>query len=77
MLVKSCRYRGPIGESAEEYFVDVLRTGFSISAEAECNFLIGMLDEKVGELVLVNFTVCLLWYLDTSSASGRLNQQVL
>jgi len=63
VLVESCRYRGPVGESTDEYFVDILRTDFSISAETECNFLVSMLDEEVWELVLVNFTVYFLLVL--------------
>jgi hypothetical protein len=52
--------RGPVGASADEDLVDVLRSDFSVVCKAKRDFLVKAVDEKVKKLVLVNFTVCLL-----------------
>ena len=52
--------RGPVGGRADEDLVNVLCTDFSVVCEVERNFLVKLIDEEVKELVLVDFTVCLL-----------------
>jgi len=54
------RDRGPVGVSADEDLVDVFSIEFGVFSECESNFLVNSLDEEVKQLVLVNFTVCLL-----------------
>jgi len=51
------RYRDPAGASADEDYVDILSTDFSISAETEVNFLVKCVDEEVKKLVFVDYTV--------------------
>jgi len=46
----------------------VLSTDFSVVRKVERNFLVKPVDEEVKELVLVDFTVCLL-VVDTPSVS--------
>ena len=67
------RDRGPVGARADEDLVDVFSIEFGVFSECESNFLVKRVDEEVKELVLVDFIVCLLLVLDTSSASRRLN----
>ncbi|ELY31213.1 hypothetical protein C498_10371 [Haloferax volcanii DS2] len=51
---------GPVGACTDEDLVDVLCIDFSVVGEIQRNFLVKSVDEEVKELVLVDFTVCLL-----------------
>jgi len=57
------RDRGPVGARADEDLVDVFSIDFGVFGESESDFLVKGVDEEVKELVLVDFTVCLLWLL--------------
>ncbi len=57
------RDRGPVGGRADEDLVDVLCIDSSVVRKGERHFLVKSVDEEVKELVLVDFTVCLLLVL--------------
>ncbi|WP_440992362.1 hypothetical protein [Haloarchaeobius baliensis] len=58
---------GPVGGCADEDLVNVLCIDFSVVAKVQRNFLVKTVDEEVKELVLVDFTVCLLGFEHTFS----------
>jgi hypothetical protein len=51
---------GPVGARTDEDLVDVFTIDLGIVTEVEGHFLVKGVDEEVKELVLVDFTVCLL-----------------
>jgi len=65
--------RGPVGGCAYEDLVDVVGIDISVLGETHAKCAGERIDEKIKELVLVNFTVCLLGLFGHSSASRPLN----
>jgi hypothetical protein len=56
------RDRGPVGARADEDLVDVFSVEFGVFSGCESSFLVKCVDEEIKELVLVDFTVCLLLF---------------
>jgi hypothetical protein len=52
---------------ADEDLVDVLSLDFSVVRKAKRNYLVKRVDEKVKELLFVDFIVCLLGFEHTFS----------
>jgi len=64
--------RGPVGGRADEDLVDVFGLEISVCTETHPKGSGERVDENVKKLVLVDFTVRLLWVRRHSSTSGRL-----
>jgi hypothetical protein len=61
-----------VGAGADEDLEDFFRVDVSVVAEAQAERSGECVDEKVKELILVDFTVRLLWVRRYNSASGCL-----
>jgi hypothetical protein len=50
----------PVGGCTDEDLVDAFRIDFSVVGKVQRSFLVKPVDEEVKQLVLVDFTICLL-----------------
>jgi hypothetical protein len=63
-----CGDRGPVGGCADEDLVDVFGIKVSVFAETYTECTSESVDEKIKELVFVEFTVCLFVFGHTSTS---------
>ena len=59
-LVAECGDRGPVGGCADKDLVDVSGVEISVLIETHAEFAVERVDEKIKQLVLVDFIICLL-----------------